>query len=77
MNDLQLFFDGYAAALEHAPLDADPRRAYASRVHAYLAWLDFAAIAGPDPLTDPHGRDFAGRDYRSWLERLPRGPRAP
>lgn len=61
-------FDAYAAALEHAPLDADTRRAYASRVRSYLAWLDAAAIDGPDPLADPHGRDFAGRDYRSWLK---------
>jgi integrase/recombinase XerC len=59
---------GYAAALEDAPLDVDTRRAYASRVRAYLAWLDSAAIDGPDPLTDAHGRDFAGRDYRSWLK---------
>ena len=24
--------------------------------------------AGPDPLTDPHGRDFAVRDYRTYLK---------
>ena len=61
-------FDGYAAALERAPLDADTRRAYASRVRSYLAWLDSAGITGPDPLTDAHGRDFAGRDYRTHLK---------
>lgn len=61
-------FDGYAAALERAPLDADTRRAYASRVRSYLAWLDSAETTGPDPLADAHGRDFAGRDYRSWLK---------
>jgi site-specific recombinase XerD len=61
-------FDGYAAALERAPLDADTRRAYDSRARSYLAWLDSAGITGPDPLADPHGRDFAGRDYRSYLK---------
>ncbi len=61
-------FDGYAAALERAPLDADTRRAYASRVRSYLAWLDSAEIAGPDPLADALGRDFAGRGYRTYLK---------
>ena len=60
-------WDGYAAALERVPLDAGTRRAYASRVRSYLAWLDSAAIGGPDPPASPHGRDFAARDYRSWL----------
>lgn len=32
--------DDYTAALERAPLDAGTRRAYASRVRAFLAWLD-------------------------------------
>jgi integrase/recombinase XerC len=68
-------YDGYAAALERAPLDDDTRRAYTSRVRSYLAWLDSAGITGPDPLTDPHGRDFAARDYRSWLKTA--GRRAP
>lgn len=61
-------FDSYAAALERAPLDADTRRAYHSRVRSYLSWLDSAGITGPDPLADPHGRDFAGRDYRTYLK---------
>ena len=61
-------FDGYAAALERAPLDADTRRAYASRIRSYLAWLDSAGFTGPDPLADPHGRDFAARDYRTHLK---------
>ncbi|MFD3685448.1 tyrosine-type recombinase/integrase [Nocardiopsis sp. NPDC058631] len=61
-------FASYAAALERAPLDAHTRRAYASRVRSFLAWLDDAAPAGGDPLTDPHGRDFAARDYRAHLK---------
>ncbi|GAB2485848.1 hypothetical protein [Nocardiopsis aegyptia] len=61
-------FTGYAAALERAPLDAHTRRAYACRVRSFLAWLDDAAPAGGDPLTDEHGRDFAARDYRAHLK---------
>lgn len=57
----------YAAALENAPLDADTRRAYASRVRGFLAWLEHADT-GADPLADPMARDHAARDYRSHLK---------
>lgn len=57
----------YTAALERAPLDADTRRAYDSRVRAYLAWLDTGDLDA-DPLTDAHGRDFAARDYKTHLK---------
>jgi site-specific recombinase XerD len=60
--------DGYAAALESAPLDADTRRAYDSRIRSYLAWLDSAGISGLDPLAEPHSRDFAVRDYRAYMK---------
>ncbi|MFB4283599.1 hypothetical protein ACBJ59_50440 [Nonomuraea sp. MTCD27] len=36
--------DDYTAALERAPLDADTRRTYASRIRAFLAWLDAADL---------------------------------
>jgi integrase/recombinase XerC len=61
-------FDAYAAALAQAPLDEHTRRAYASRVRGFLAWLADAAPAGGDPLTEAHGRDFAARDYRSHMK---------
>jgi integrase/recombinase XerC len=60
--------DDYTAALERAPLDDDTRRAYASRVRAFLAWLDAADLAGADPLSDAQGRDFAVRDYKTHLK---------
>ncbi|MFC9970667.1 tyrosine-type recombinase/integrase [Spirillospora sp. NPDC127200] len=59
----------YAAALAGAPLDADTRRAYDSRVRAYLAWLE--ATGGPDggdPLADAHARDLAARSYKAHLK---------
>src|SRR6266849_5167251 len=54
---------GYVAQLRISPVDDDTRRAYASRVRQYLAWLGAAQVDG-DPLADPHARDGAVRDYR-------------
>jgi site-specific recombinase XerD len=61
-------YEGYAAALDRAPLDADTRRAYGSRIRGYLAWLDGEDLTGRSPLSDPHDRDFAVRDYRTYLK---------
>lgn len=67
--------DGYAAAFAEyetavakpgGPLDADTVRAYLSRVRQFLAWLADAEVDG-DPLTEPAARDWAARDYRTWL----------
>jgi site-specific recombinase XerD len=63
----ELFAD-YATAVSApgGPLDADTVRAYCSRVRQFLAWLADAGIDG-DPLTDPHARNGAVRDYRTHL----------
>lgn len=58
----------YRAALARADLSDDARRAYASRVAGFLDWLAAAAGLDGDPLTDPHARDFAVRDYRAHLK---------
>jgi site-specific recombinase XerD len=58
--------EAYAAALEQAPLSAQTRRTYASKVRQYLAWLQAADVDG-DPLTQPRARDWAVRDYRTHL----------
>jgi len=66
--------DSYAAALESAPLSAQTRRTYASKVRQYLVWLAGAEVEG-DPLGSAGGRDWAVRDYRSYLQAvLKRGP---
>ena len=69
---LQTVHDRYVEALAAAVvLDADTRRAYASRVRGYLAWLHGAQIAGQldgDPLTSAPARDGAVRDYRTHLQ---------
>jgi len=56
----------YTAALARAPLSAETRRTYASKVRGYLAWLDGADVDG-DPLTDRTARNWAVRDYRTHL----------
>nr|CEL13409.1 Site-specific recombinase XerD [Kibdelosporangium sp. MJ126-NF4]CTQ99098.1 Site-specific recombinase XerD [Kibdelosporangium sp. MJ126-NF4] len=67
----KLFAD-YARAVStpSGPLDPDTVRAYRSRVRQFLAWLADTSDAGGidgDPLTDPHARNGAVRDYRTHL----------
>ena len=60
-------FDGYVAALESAPLSAQSRRTYASKVRQYIVWLAGAEVDG-DPLGTAEARDWAVRDYRGYLQ---------
>lgn len=61
--------DDYETALADSGLAASTRRLYWSRISAYLAWLVEGRYVSPgaDPLTDPHARNAAVRDYRTWL----------
>ena len=59
--------DAYVVALAAAPLAAQTRRTYASKVRQYLAWLALAETDG-DPLNTADGRDWAVRDYRTHLQ---------
>jgi site-specific recombinase XerD len=56
----------YAGHLEHSPLTGHSPRTYLGAVRAYLAWLQEAPADG-DPLSDPAAKDWAVRDYRSYL----------
>ena len=56
----------YAAHLEHSPLTGHTPRTYLGAVRAYLEWLQDAEIDG-DPLNDATAKDWAVRDYRSYL----------
>ncbi|SRR5579871_777711 len=56
----------YAAHLEHSPLSGHSPRTYLGAVRAYLTWLQAAETDG-DPLTDATVKDWAVRDYRSYL----------
>lgn len=56
----------YAAHLERAPLRGHTPRTYLGAVRAYLTWLQAAGVDG-DPLADAAAKDWAVRDYRSYL----------
>lgn len=58
--------DNYARALADAPVSAQTRRTYASKVRQFLVWLDDYATKG-DPLAERTVRDWAVRDYRTHL----------
>jgi integrase len=65
---------GYRAALETADLSDSARRGYGSRVAGFLDWMATGPDLGSDgdPLTQPAARDYAVRDYRSWLKTVRR-----
>jgi len=56
----------YATHLERAPLSGHTPRTYLGAVRAFLAWLQQAPVDG-DPLNDATAKDWAVRDYRSYL----------
>lgn len=56
----------YADHLAHSPLAGHTPRTYLGAIRAYLAWLQEAPIDG-DPLNDATAKDWAVRDYRSYL----------
>ena len=56
----------YAAHLERSPLSGHTPRTYLGAIRAYLTWLQ-GAEAGGDPLNDAAAKDWAVRDYRSYL----------
>jgi site-specific recombinase XerC len=57
---------GYASHLERSPLTGHSPRTYLGAVRVYLTWLQGAEADG-DPLNDAAARDWAVRDYRSYL----------
>ncbi len=59
--------EDYIHALASAPLAAQTRRTYTSKVRQYLAWLAGADLE-EGPLASAGGRDWAVRDYRTHLQ---------
>ncbi len=66
-DPLGAVLEDYIHALAGAPLAAQTRRTYTSKVRQYLAWLAGADL-DEDPLASPDGRDWAVRDYRTHLQ---------
>src|SRR6516225_5789318 len=56
----------YAGHLERSPLTGHSPRTYLGAIRAYLTWLQDAPVDG-DPLNDATAKDWAVRDYRSYL----------
>lgn len=66
---LEQLWGEYLLLLGSAPLDDDSRRAYASRVRTFFAWLDGAGVDS-SALFDPAARDGAVRDWRTHLQKV-------
>jgi integrase/recombinase XerC len=57
---------GSAGHLERSPLSGHSPRTYLGAIRTYLAWLQEVSADG-DPLNDAMAKDWAVRDYRSYL----------
>jgi site-specific recombinase XerD len=58
----------YLTWLERQPLAANSRRTYRVRVTQYCAYLATTPSVSGDPLVDPHARDYAVRDFKTYLK---------
>ena len=56
----------YVGHLQRSPLTGHSPRTYLGAIRAYLVWLEQAPADG-DPLNDATAKDWAVRDYRSYL----------
>lgn len=63
---------GYEAWLESQPLAPATRRAYRGHVRRFVEFVAFWPGEGGDPLTDAHARDYAVRDFKSYLKTVRR-----
>jgi site-specific recombinase XerD len=63
----QVFTD-YEAWISRQPLARNTRRAYLMQVRQYCAYLDETPAEYGSPLHDPHARDYAVRDYKTYLK---------
>ena len=62
----------YETWLETQPLAAATRRAYRGHVRRFVEFLASWPGEGGDPLTDAHARDYAVRDFKSYLKTVRR-----
>lgn len=62
----------YLAWLERQPLAANSRRTYRAHVTQYCAYLAITPSGSGDPLADPSARDYAVRDFKTYLKSVRR-----
>jgi site-specific recombinase XerD len=58
----------YQGWLSRQPLSPNTKRTYRTRVSQYLEYLAATSAEYGDPLEDLHARDYAVRDYKSYLK---------
>jgi site-specific recombinase XerD len=58
----------YERWLSRQPLSANTKRTYRTRVSQFLEYLGATPAEYGDPLEDLHARDYAVRDYKSYLK---------
>jgi len=63
---------GYERWLETQPLAVSTRRAYRGHARRFVEFLASWPGEGGDPLTDAHARDYAVRDFKSYLKTVRR-----
>jgi integrase/recombinase XerC len=61
-------FSDYKIWLSKQPLSVHTRRAYRTQVRQFCVYLDQADSEYGDPLKDEHARNYAVRDYKSYLK---------
>jgi site-specific recombinase XerD len=65
---LEQTLTAYDVWLDRQPLAAKTRIAYGLQVHQYGAYLSQCSPTADDPLRTPFARDYAVRDYKSYLK---------
>ena len=68
-DELASLTAGYRRWLARQPLSVNTRRTYLGQVRQYCAYLETSANEYGNPLSDPHARDYAIRDFKSHLKK--------
>src|SRR5260370_11979803 len=67
-DQLEQTLTAYDIWLERQPLASSTRNAYRLQVHQYGAYLTQRTEDMDDPLSQPFARDYAVRDYKTYLK---------
>lgn len=67
-SSLFSIFTDYDIWLSKQPLSVHTQRAYRTQVRQFCIYLDQAGSEYGDPLKDEHARNYAVRDYKSYLK---------
>ena len=65
----EMALSAYETWLERQPLSENTRRTYSSQVSRYCDYLAGRQVKHGDPLNDPHARNYAVRDYKTYIKK--------